>query len=159
MDNIEIADYKIEYHDAFVALSVAWITEHWELEANDLDELNNAGERILGRGGFILIALYNGKPVGTCAMIPMDGEKYDYELAKFTTSSEVRGKGIGKMLAFSALDRAAKSGKNRIYLETNQLCKAAIHIYESVGFKHLPGKSKVFERGDVLMECIVSASK
>lgn len=154
MDDIEIVEYTDEYHDAFVALSVAWITEHWELEPNDYDELQNVGRRITEKGGFILMALLGGKPVGTCAMIPMDGVKYDYELAKFTTSANLRGRGIGSLLINSVIRRADAEGRGRLYLETNHLCEAGIHLYEKAGFRHLPGHSEIFDRGDYLMERI-----
>lgn len=147
-----IIDYTPEYLDDFVRLSINWISEYWPIEERDHYELEHVEENIIRPGGFILMALMDGKPVGAVAMIAMDGKDYDYELAKFTTSRECRGHGIGRQLIEEALRRADSQGKGRIYIETNKLCLAAIHLYEQYGFRHLPGVSKVFDRGDYLME-------
>lgn len=148
---IEIADYDSRYLDAFVKLSVDWISEYWPIEERDHYELEHVEENIIRPGGFILMALDDGVPVGTVAMIAMDGREYDYEFAKFTTTAACRGKGIGRLLVEEALRRADNEGKGRIYIETNHLCEAAIHLYEQYGFCHIPGKSSVFDRGDYLM--------
>lgn len=148
---ITITDYTPEYLGDFVRLSINWISEYWPIEERDHYELEHVEENIIRPGGFILMALMDGKPVGAVAMIAMDGREYDYELAKFTTSRECRGHGIGRLLIEEALRRADAQGKGRIYIETNKLCLAAIHLYEQYGFRHLPGVSKVFDRGDYLM--------
>lgn len=148
---VSIIDYTPAYRDDFVRLSVSWISEYWPLEERDHYELEHVEENIIAPGGFIVMALMDGKAVGTVAMIAMDGQEYDYELAKFTTSNECRGHGIGRMLIAEVLKRADEQGKGRIYIETNHLCEAAIHLYEQFGFHRLPGVSKVFDRGDYLM--------
>lgn len=147
-----IVDYKPEYLDAFVRLSIDWISEYWPIEERDHYELEHVEENIIAPGGFILIALSDGEPVGAVAMIAMDGSRYDYELAKFTTAKSCRGKGIGRKLIEAALSRADAEGKGRVYIETNHLCHAGIHLYEQYGFHLIPGVSKVFDRGDYLME-------
>lgn len=155
---IRIVDYENRYREDFVRLSVSWISEHWPIEERDRYELGHVKENIIDKGGFILMALMGDTPVGTIAMIAMDGEMYDYELAKFTSSREVRGRGIGRKLMAVALRRADANVRGRrdfarVYIETNHLCEAGIHLYEQFGFKVIPGKvSEVFERGDVLME-------
>lgn len=146
-----ITDYTPEHLADFVRMSIEWISEYWPIEERDHYELEHVEENIIAPGGFILIALQDGKPVGAVAMIAMDGKDYDYELGKFTTSKECRGQGIGRQLIEEALRRADSQGKGRIYIETNRLCHAAIHLYEQHGFKKLPGVSKVFDRGDYLM--------
>lgn len=148
---ITITEYSPLYLDDFVRLSVSWISEYWPLEERDRYELEHVDENIIAPGGFILIALDGDKAVGAVAMIAMDGKEYDYELGKFTTSRECRGRGIGRMLIEEALRRADAQGKGRVYIETNKLCLSAIHLYEQYGFKKLPGVSKVFDRGDYLM--------
>lgn len=155
---IRIVDYEDRYREDFVRLSVNWISEYWPLEDRDHYELEHVKENIIEPGGYILMALLGDMPVGTIAMIAMDGKEYDYELAKFTASKDIRGKGIGRKLITEALRRADVQVKGRrdfarVYIETNHLCEAAIHLYEQYGFKVIPDKvSEVFERGDVLME-------
>lgn len=152
---IDIVDYTERWRDDFVRLSISWISEYWQIEERDHYELEHVEENIITPGGFILMALAAGKPVGTIAMIRMDGKEYDFELAKFTASRECRGMGIGRLLIEEALRRADSicAPAARVYIETNHLCEAAIHLYEQYGFRVIPGKvSEVFERGDVLME-------
>lgn len=153
LPEITIVDYNDEQHRAaFKAMNIAWISVHWEMEERDYEELDKVEENILGLGGFILMAMMNGEAVGTVAMIPMDGTKYDYEFAKFTTTTAVRGRGLGMRLAQAALDKARGEGKSRFFIVTNKLCESAIHIYKKLGFVLLPGRSEIFERGDTLME-------
>lgn len=155
---IKIVDYSDDFRDAFVHLSISWISEHWPIEERDHYELEHVRENIIEPGGFILMALMGDTPVGTVAMIAMDGKEYDYELAKFTTARDIRGKGIGRKLIVEAIRRAdekvsASRPHARLYIETNHLCEAGIHLYEQYGFKLIPGKvSAVFDRGDYLME-------
>lgn len=148
--NIEIVDYSSQYLNDYCRLTEEWISKHWVMESRDYEELREV-QTMIDNGGFLLIALLDGKAVGTCAMIPMNGEKYDFELAKFCISPTAQGFGLGSKLLNTALRRTKEMNKNRIYLETNHLCETAIHLYKKIGFKQLEGHSKVFERGDVLM--------
>lgn len=147
---IEIKNYTQAHYDDFRRLNFAWIAEHWQLEQRDYEEMEQIRDGV--DGGFMLVALCNGQVVGTIAFFAMDGNDYDYELAKFTVDKRLRGKGIGRMLIEAALDKAAAQGKRRVYIITNKLCYSAIHLYEQYGFKKINGVSAVFKRGDYLME-------
>lgn len=59
------------------------------------------------------------------------------ELNKMYFSSEIRGLGYGKKLFNKCLDTATELGYKQCYLESGSKLKAAIHIYESFGFRHL----------------------
>ena len=48
-----------------------------------------------------------------------------------------RGKGYGKILFKKCIETAKKLGYKKCYLESASQLKAAIHIYEDFGFKHL----------------------
>lgn len=146
---IEIKNYTHDYYEDFCRLNIAWIGEHWQLEQRDFDEMKQMREGI--EGGFMLVALCNGRVVGTIAFLAMDGNDYDYELAKFTVDKALRGRGIGRLLIKAALNRAEAEGKRRIYIITNKLCHSAIHLYEQHGFVKIPGVSESFQRGDYLM--------
>ncbi len=61
------------------------------------------------------------------------------ELQKMYYSSTVRGRGLGKLMFEKCLKTAKELGYNQCYLESASQLKAAIHIYESFGFKHLDG--------------------
>lgn len=59
------------------------------------------------------------------------------ELQKMYFSPEIRGKGLGKKIIIKCLEQAKDFGFKTCYLETFPTLKAAIHIYESVGFKYV----------------------
>ncbi len=59
------------------------------------------------------------------------------ELQKMYFSPELRGKGLGKELFGKCLVEAKRLGFKKCYLESASQLKAAIHVYETFGFKHL----------------------
>lgn len=66
-----------------------------------------------------------------------DYEDHVCELQKMYFSPKVRGLGIGKKMFQKCLDAAKNLGYKKCYLESASQLKAAIHIYEQFGFKHL----------------------
>lgn len=68
-----------------------------------------------------------------------DFDKDFCELQKMYYSPKVRGQGIGKQMLQECLKVARELGYSTCYLESASQLKAAIHIYESFGFKHLKG--------------------
>lgn len=82
----------------------------------------------------------NGEVLGGAGIKPLnDFEGNICELQKMYFSSKIRGKGYGKLLFDTCLKAAKKLGYEKCYLESAPQLKAAIHIYESFGFKHLEG--------------------
>jgi len=150
IEEINIVDYAPKYQEAFKAMNVEWISKHWELEEPDYNALNDPEGYILNQSGTILIALYKGEPVGSCALIKMD--ETNYELAKMAVSPKVQGKGIGFLLGDATINRARQMGVKRIYLESNSVLTPAINLYEKLGFKHIEGAVSPYERCDVQME-------
>lgn len=61
------------------------------------------------------------------------------ELQKMYFLTKTRGKGYGKLMFAKCLEAARAFGYDQCYLESASQLKAAIHIYESFGFKHLDG--------------------
>ena len=59
------------------------------------------------------------------------------ELQKMYFSPKIRGKGLGHMLFKTCLEAAKNMGFTTCYIESASQLKAAIHLYESHGFKHL----------------------
>lgn len=149
---IEIVDYRPEYLAAFKRLNVMWINSHWSLEPHDLEVLGNPEDSILSRGGCILVALVNGKPVGVVALCRMEYQDYDYELAKLAVDPEVRGTGLGEAICRAAIERAKSLGAKKLFLESNTLLKPAINLYRKLGFTELREYHPAYERGDIQME-------
>src|ERR1700728_4198033 len=121
---------------AFRELNEAWIAGNFVVEEKDQEVLNDPVGHILRLGGSIFMAVQEGTAIGTCALLPMkDGA---FEVAKMTVAEKCRGQGIGKRLLSHAIDYAEGIGARRLYLETNDRLTNAIHVYESLGFRHLP---------------------
>tara|TARA_R110000868_G_scaffold67368_1_gene200092 strand:- start:33859 stop:34350 length:492 start_codon:yes stop_codon:yes gene_type:complete len=91
---------------------------------NDIYFVIDADGEVLGGGGV--------KPL-------KDFEADVCEIQKMYFSPKVRGKGYGKLLFEKCLKEAKNLGYKKCYLESASQLKAAIHIYESYGFKHLDG--------------------
>ncbi|HEV1284103.1 MAG TPA: GNAT family N-acetyltransferase [Bryobacteraceae bacterium] len=138
---------------AFRELNHAWIARHFEVEEKDLEVLNDPVTYILRPGGALLMAVEDGVAIGTCALLPMgDGA---FEVAKMTVSETHRGLGLGKQLLAHVIEYARGTGAKRLYLETNRKLETAIHVYESLGFRHLPldrVKPSPYARANVYME-------
>ena len=52
-------------------------------------------------------------------------------------SSDARGKGIGRLLLERCIASAKEMGFKQCYLESALQLKAAVHLYESFGFKNI----------------------
>jgi len=137
---------------AFRVLNEEWITRHFTLEAVDREVLNDPDGRILARGGTILMAYADGAAVGTVALIPQgDGV---YELSKMAVSPGLRGLGIGRRLIERSIAYAREIGATSLFLGSSTKLPNAVHLYESVGFRHVPPSSLPgihYSRADVFM--------
>ncbi|RED45897.1 GNAT family N-acetyltransferase [Seonamhaeicola aphaedonensis] len=83
---------------------------------------------------------HNVEILGGAGIKPLkDFNRRICELQKMYFSPKVRGKGLGKNMFKTCLKAAKDLGYEQCYLESAPQLKAAIHIYESFGFKHLKG--------------------
>lgn len=153
--NPVIVQYEEKYHAAFKALNVEWISTYFKMEPTDFKSLDNPNDYILSKGGLILVALYNGDPVGVCALIKMNDPDYDYELAKMAVSPKVQGKKIGWLLGQNIIENAKLLGAKKLYLESNTILAPAINLYHKLGFKKITGRSTPYERCNIQMELIL----
>lgn len=80
----------------------------------------------------------DGEVVGGGGIKPLKNFESDVcEIQKMYFSSKIRGKGYGKVLFEKCMETAKRLGYKKCYIESAPQLKAAIHIYESYGFKHL----------------------
>ena len=138
---------------AFRTLNEEWITRFFVLEAKDIETLNHPEEKILSKGGHIFMVFASGEPVGCVALIPMqDGV---YELSKMAVSPAMRGLGIGRRLLEYTVAQARSLGAKSLFLGSSTKLRNAIHLYESLGFRHVDPTSLPdmgYSRADVFME-------
>ena len=154
--DVQIVAYKPEYAEAFKSLNEEWISSYFEMEEADYKSLNDPEGNILNKGGHILVALYQDKPVGVCALIKMDNCGYEFELAKMAVSPLAQGRNIGWLLGQAALNWAGSNGGKKIYLESNTILKPAINLYHKLGFQKVAGHATPYKRCNIQMVCDIS---
>jgi len=147
---VEIVSYQPKYKSAFKQLNEDWITTWFKMEEADYKILDHPEEYVIDGGGYILFALFDGKPAGTCALVKRD--ETTFELSKMAVSPEAKGKGIGWLLGNAAIEKSKEAGFKRLYLESNTVLKPAINLYYKLGFKRIAGKPSPYERSNVHME-------
>lgn len=147
---VEIIDYKSEFHDEFKRLNYEWIEKYFKLEEADRQSLNHPNEKILATGGHIYMARFNGEMVGTCALIKVDDDTY--ELAKMAVTETAKGKGIGWLLGQAAINKAHELGAKTVFLESNTALAPAINLYQKLGFQKVVRPSSHYERCNIQME-------
>jgi putative acetyltransferase len=151
---IEIRPLEVgEDGTAFRTLNEEWISRYFVLERKDRETLEDPDNTILRKGGRIFMVYVDGQAVGCVALIPMgDGI---YELSKMAVSPELRGQGIGRLLLEHAIAQAKALGASSLFLGSNSALKNAVHLYEAVGFRHVPPEKLPdmhYARADVFME-------
>ncbi|MCZ4243948.1 bifunctional helix-turn-helix transcriptional regulator/GNAT family N-acetyltransferase [Pedobacter punctiformis] len=152
---VEIINYEPKYQEAFKSLNEEWISTYFTMEETDYKALDNPQGYILDKGGYILVALYDGGPLGVCALIKMEDEEHDYELAKMAVSPKAQGKNIGFLLASAIVEKAKSLGASKLYLESNTILKPAINLYHKLGFQKIAGKPTPYTRCNIQMELLL----
>ena len=138
---------------AFRTLNEEWITRYFVLEAKDIETLNHPEEKIIRKGGQIFMVFGNGEPVGCVALIPMPNGVY--EVSKMAVSPAMRGLGIGRKLLEYTVAQARRLGAKSLFLGSSTKLKNAVHLYESIGFRHVDPATLPdmhYSRADVFME-------
>jgi putative acetyltransferase len=74
--------------------------------------------------------------VGCVALIPTGPGLF--EISKMAVSPQLRVQGIGRRLLEHAIAHARTLGATALFLGSSTKLPAAVHLYESVGFSHVP---------------------
>lgn len=138
---------------AFRVLNEEWITRYFVLEEKDREILADPEAAILGKGGYIFIVYAEGTAVGCIALIPMG--RGVYELSKMAVAPSFRGRGIGRRMLEHVVEEAKAIGATSLFLGSSTKLKNAIHLYESIGFRHVARENippMPYTRADVFME-------
>lgn len=153
---VSIVEYENKYQSAFKGLNEEWISTYFEMEEADYKALDNPKAYIVDKGGRIFVALYKGEPLGVCALIKMEDDEYDFEMAKMAVSPKAQGKNIGWLLGNKIVETAKEMGGNKLYLESNTLLKPAINLYHKLGFKKIVGRDTPYARCNIQMELLLN---
>lgn len=139
--------------EAFRLLNEEWITKWFALEKKDRHTLSDPEGTIVALGGAVLMAWMDGRAVGCVALIPTGGGVY--ELSKMAVEPGLRGAGLGRSLIRYAIEQARGMGATRLFLGSSTKLVNAVHLYESVGFRHVPSQElppMEYKRADVFMD-------
>ena len=149
MNELHILKYEDQYQQQFKDISLAWLHKHHLYETADADLLDNPNKYI-EKGGFIFLAHFNNKIVGTISLIPVNTSVY--EILKLGVIDGYKGLGIGRKLMQICIDICKKENVNTIALESSSKLVNALKLYEKLGFKHVEVVDAHFESADVKME-------
>jgi putative acetyltransferase len=150
---VDLRPFRMEDADAFRELNEDWIGKHFNIEAKDRETLEDPDGHILQLGGHIFMAFVDGRAVGCCALLRMKPDRF--EVAKMTVAEGYRGLGIGRKVLAYTIAQGRALGAESLYLETNDKLHDAIHLYEALGFRHLPPECVIpspYARANLYME-------
>ncbi|RYZ24415.1 MAG: GNAT family N-acetyltransferase [Chitinophagaceae bacterium] len=147
--NVSLVAYEPQYKAAFRNLNEEWISRYFRMEPADYEALDHPEEKILAKGGAIVVALLDGVPVGVCALLHHAGE---WELAKMAVAPAAQGRRIGFLLGQRIIDLAREKGASVLFLESNTVLEPAIRLYHKLGFVEVPKKPSPYERSNIRME-------
>ncbi|WP_020568750.1 GNAT family N-acetyltransferase [Neolewinella persica] len=150
-NRLQFVPYTPAHAKAWFDLNEAWISENFTMEDSDYASLRDPQGYFLDQDGHILIAEYDGEPVGTGGLLKMEHSTYDYELAKMCISPKVQGRGFGLLLGQALLHLAKELGATSVYLESNDKLASALRLYQKLGFEDVDGRNSPYARCNVKM--------
>jgi N-acetylglutamate synthase-like GNAT family acetyltransferase len=154
LPELRILEFRDDLAQAFHDINAEWIEDMFVMEATDRKVLENPRAMIIDRDGVILFVEADDLGiVGAVAL--MKSSDGVYELTKMGVLETARGRKAGEFLLAACIERARSMQMTRLYLLTNHICAAAIHLYEKAGFRHdaeiMARYGKTYARCDVAM--------
>lgn len=156
---VEMVEYTDELSMHFSRLNRAWIEKYFSLEQADWKLFMNP-KKVIADGGDIFFARLGPKIIGTVAILKQDASTY--QIAKMAVDEAYQGMGVGKKLLEISIRRAADHGAQRITLKTNRKLKAAVKLYQQLGFVPVDAdepsgvSSSEYARVDLVMQLDLS---
>jgi N-acetylglutamate synthase-like GNAT family acetyltransferase len=136
-------------------LNEAWIGRLFGIEEKDRITLGDPEGKILAQGGHIFMAVDGETPIACCALLLV--RPGVFEVGKMTVAENYRGRGLGRKILAYTIAQGKALGASSLYLETNDSLLDAIHLYEALGFRHLPPARVTpspYARANVFMELV-----
>ena len=150
MHPIRIVDYVPAHQPYFEKFNRDWIEKYFVMEPVDEFVLTDPEEALLKPGGAVLMAEYDGEVAGTVALRKVDDKTFEF--TKMAVDSNFQRRGIAEALSYASFEKAKELGATTVILYSNSILTPAIHLYEKLGFKHVPVGNTGYKRSDVKME-------
>jgi GNAT superfamily N-acetyltransferase len=147
---IQLRPFQPGDAEAFRLLNERWIRKHFGLEEADNKILGDPEGYVLAQGGHIFFAVTNEEYIGCCALVPISPGVF--EVAKMAVAEPWQGRGIGRRILAYTIEQGRALGAQSLYLESSSKLANAVHLYESLGFRHLPPNPSPYVRANVFME-------
>ena len=117
-------------------------------DRGELRDVDEALTHYFGRGGLFLVAVDDGRLVGTAGVRPLEAEVC--ELKRMWLLKEYRGRQLGHTLVRRLQDFARRAGFRAMRLTTDlRVQQPAIAFYRRLGFREV---AVIPEKNDVIME-------
>ncbi len=98
-------------------------------------ELKNLPGNYVSPLGRIYLGMDGNKPIGCIALRPFAADRC--EMKRLYIRPDYRGQNRSKLLAIKLIAAAKEIGYHEMLLDTLPAMKAAIHLYQSLGFKDI----------------------
>lgn len=150
LSEVKITPFQSKYRTDFKLLNEGWIQKFFTLEKSDNQILGNPEKYILESGGAVFFAVHQKKVIGTIGI--SNHGKGVFEVNKMAVAEEFQGLSIGAKLLTEAISFAKKKRAKQVYLESNTKLRAAIHLYDKLGFKQVENfNSSSYKRTNIKM--------
>lgn len=149
-ETVEIAAFRDEHAPAFASMNYEWIEKYFSVEQHDREILDHPRAAVIDPGGAIFMALVDGEPAGTVAMMP--ARSGVFELTKMAVMPRFQGRGLGDRLIEKCLEFARGMKAKSIFLESHRSLQPALALYRKHGFIEVPtDPNSEYARADIRM--------
>ncbi len=149
-----LVEYQDDLAPMFHDINAEWIESMFEMEDVDRHVLQNPRKTIIDGGGTILFVEADCHGIVGAGALRWDAPG-QLELTKMGVFANLRGLKAGEFLLHALIERGLAMQPDRLFLLTNKICGAAIHLYEKLGFVHdaelLAEARHHYQRCDVAM--------
>jgi ribosomal protein S18 acetylase RimI-like enzyme len=139
-DRKAVRDLTLRAYEEYASLMPS---RHWVYYRENIIETldgDETADRILAESDGVIVGSVMLYPAGRL-LSSEDDEVFIAswpEVRLLAVDPEARGRGIGAALMRECAQRARRAGSEFLVLHTNDLMRAAIHLYEKLGFERFP---------------------
>jgi GNAT superfamily N-acetyltransferase len=148
-NKLEFIDYDDTYKDDLKRLTLEWLEKYFPIGTEDLKFIDNPKSYVLDKGGYIYLAKYDSKVVGTVSLCKLL-DSNSYELAKLAVTEKYRGRKLGSQITQFAIDKCKELKARQIILYTAKRLEAAYNLYLRLGFVEVVTEQPKYIEADVI---------